>query len=707
MVGWLSLQGKRMQVRPLSRDLKTDEMEIFDGKIAVTVEELTSDQGGDAVMTMINYKNLVNRNRITVLRRGCRCTPALVEYSSLPDRFKEAFRTKYGDPKEMMKSEKPHLAINADAKEYFEKATLANGKSLTDELIEQYTINASVLDLLRDGLMAQKAGRKRLGNSTAIKWDAIHNTSEMLRRDFEHTLPAGKESLRRKLDEYMKEGFSCLISKKLGNSNTLKIPAEGGKLMIALRRSRVPIYTEQQIFEEYNRRAAKMGWKPLQSPNTVKQYLSRPEIEQKWYAAVYGELAAKQKFDRKHRTVLPEKSDTLWYGDGTKLNLYFKGRDKNGKLVKMTAMVYEVIDAYSEMFLGYSIGPVENTDLQRRAFKMAIQRSGHCPFEIVTDNQGGQKKNEARGFMAKICRVSRTTAPHTPQAKSIEQVFGRFQAQVLHRDWRFTGQNMTATSIESRANTEFIEDNVDKLYTYEEMCAAYAEYREQWNDMLHPRTDEPRRKMYFSSINPEVHNRRVSERDIVDMFWRETELPSEFTSSGITIQVDKQRYTYEVFGEDGLPDMSFRSENTGRQFFVQYDPDDMTKVWLCTHTAVGTRKVRMAEPYAVVHRAIQEQSAEEMAFIREMTEQGKRARVARQMEGYQFDLEQGIAPEQHGLRSSRIRGLSRRDQERIADEYYVTMTSEWQDRMEPIGVGEEAKIISNMTFDEASLISKF
>lgn len=696
-----------MLVRVQMRDLKTDEMEIYDGKIAVTVEELTSDQGGDAVMSSENYKALAKRNRVTVLRRGCRCTPALIEYASLPDRFKEAFRAKYGDPKEIMKKEKPHLAINAEAKEYFAQATLASGKNLTEELIEQYTMNASVLDLLRDGLMEQKAGRKRLGSSTAIKWDAIWQTSEMLRADFGHTLPAGKEALRRKLDEYMKEGFGCLISKKLGNSNTLKIPAEGGKLMIALRRSRVPIYTETQIFEEYNRRAEKKGWKLLQSPNTVKQYLNRPEIAPKWYAAVYGELAAKQKFDRKHRTLLPEKRDTLWYGDGTKLNLYFKGRDKNGKIAKMTAMVYEVIDAYSEMLLGYSIGPVENTDLQRRAFKMAIERAGYKPYEIVTDNQGGQKKNEARNFMAKICRVSRTTAPHTPQAKSIEQVFGRFQSQVLHRDWRFTGQNVTATSAKSRANTEFIEDNVDNLYTYEELCAAYAEYREVWNDMPHHRTGESRRKMYFESVNPEVHQTRVQERDMIDMFWRETEQPCEFTNSGITIQVDRQRYTYEVLGDDGMPDMSFRAKNTGRQFFVKYDPDDMSQVWLCLHTAVGTRRVCMAKPYTVIHRAIQEQSAEELAFIREMTEQGKRERIARQMEGYQFDLEQGVAPEQQGLRSSRLRGLSRRDQERIADEYFVTMTSEWQDRAEPVSVGEELKVISNMTFDEASIIQKF
>lgn len=684
-------------------------MEMFNGKIAVTVAELTDNANGDAVMSMSQYRHSIARQKVTVLRRGCNCTPALIEYDSLPERFQKAFVAKYGDPHELSRDDKPHLAMNAEAREYYAGVTLPDGKHLTQELIEEYALNASVLDLLRDGLMAQKAGRKRLGNTTPVSWDGIWQTSEMLREEFGHKLPASKESLRRKLDDYMKKGFECLISKKLGNSNTLKVPEAGGKLMIALKRSRVPIYTDSQIFEEYNRRAVKNGWKPLQSPNTVKQYLHRPEVEPKWYAAVYGELAAKQKFDRKHKTLMPECRDALWYGDGTKLNLYFKGRDKNGKPAKMTAMVYEVIDAYSEMLLGYAIGAVENSDLQRRAFRMAIERAGYKPFEIVTDNQGGQKKNEARAFMSKICRASRTTAPHTPQAKSIEQVFGRFQRQVLHRDWRFTGQNITAVSKDSRANAEFIEDNFESLYTYEELCAAYAEYREVWNDMKHSRTGKSRRETYFSSINTEVEG--VLDYNIVDWFWRETEQPSEFTSSGITIQVDKQSYTYEVFDDGGLPDMTFRRENTGRQFFVKYDPDDMSQVWLCTKTSVGTRHIRKAQPYAVVHRAIQEQTPDELMFIRTMTEANKRERVARQMEGYQFDLEYGIAPEQHGLRSSRLRGLSRRDQERLSDEYYISMTEtpEWQQRCEPVAVGEETKIISNMTFDEieASLISKF
>ena len=74
------------------------------------------------------------------------------------------------------------------------------------------------------------------------------------------------------------------------------------------------------------------------------------------------------------------------YGDGTKLNLYYKAAE-NGRWVVRTASVYEVVDAYSETLLGYAVSDTENFDVQFRAFRMAIETSGHKPYEIVTDNQ--------------------------------------------------------------------------------------------------------------------------------------------------------------------------------------------------------------------------------------------------------------------------------------------------------------------------------
>lgn len=679
------------------------------------MEDLTRSDDGEAVMTYANYKKLDQRKRLKKIDSGGGLGRRVqIEYSSLPERFRLRFEAKYGDPEELLRQDKPALVINAEARRFFaglEPGTfrLPNGETLPDDKVEEYTLNASVLDVLHAEVEKQRLGRNRLKQSTRIIWENILASAERLRADFHHTLPNNEARLKDKVRTYEREGFICLVSKKFCNANKTKITPEGGRLLVALRRSRVPIYTLRQIFDEYNRRAERKGWKTLESMNSVTSYLERPDVAPKWWAAVYGELSARQKFDRKQQTILPGVRDALWYGDGTKLNLYYKGRDKDGGLVKKTAMVYEVIDAYSEMLLGYCIGETENAELQRRAFRMAIETAGHKPFEIVTDNQGGQKTTDSLSFMSRICHITRKTAPHTPQAKSIESVFGRFQREVLHADWRFTGQNITATSRDSRPNSEFIGANVDNLYTFEEMCAAYADYRQRWNDLRHPESKMSRREMYLRSQNPEAP--ALSQYDYMEMFWRVTERPSEFTSSGISIQVAGQRYSYEVLDAEGHPDMEFRRSNTTRRFFVRYDPDDMTRVWLCTKPAVGgLRMVVPAVPYAVVHRAIQEQTPEEQAFLRETLEANKRERILRQMEGYELEVAHGVAPEQHGLRTPRLQGLTSRAQERLLDCYADAALSDCtpqEEHCEPVAVGQVEKQISNMTFDEVSLISKF
>lgn len=679
------------------------------------MEDLTRSDDGEAVMTYTTYEKLASRKRLNKIDSGGGLGRRVqIEYSSLPERFRRRFEAKYGDPEELLRQDKPALVINAEARRFFagiEPGTfrLPNGETLPDDKVEEYTLNASVLDVLHAEVEKQRLGRNRLKQSTRIIWENILASAERLRADFHHTLPNNEARLKDKVRTYEREGFICLVSKKFCNANKTKITPEGGRLLIALRRSRVPVYTLRQIFDEYNRRAERKGWKTLESMNSVTSYLERPDVAPKWWAAVYGELSARQKFDRKQQTILPGVRDALWYGDGTKLNLYYKGRDKDGCLVKKTVMVYEVIDAYSEMLLGYSIGETENAELQRRAFRMAIETAGHKPFEIVTDNQGGQKTTDSLSFMSRICHITRKTAPHTPQAKSIESVFGRFQREVLHADWRFTGQNITATSRDSRPNSEFIGANVDNLYTFEEMCAAYADYRQRWNDLRHPESKMSRREMYLRSQNPEAP--ALSQYDYMEMFWSVTERPSEFTSSGITIQVAGQRYSYEVLDAEGHPDMEFRRSNTTRKFFVRYDPDDITRVWLCTKPAVGgLRMVVPAVPYAVVHRAIQEQTPEEQAFLRETLEANKRERILRQMEGYELEVAHGVAPEQHGLRTPRLQGLSSRAQERLLDRYADAALSDCppqEERCEPIAVGQVEKQISNMTFDEVSLISKF
>lgn len=664
------------------------------------MHELTRSDDGEAVMSRSAYDHLVTRGRVNVLRPGKGLgSYALIEYHSLPERFRLRFEAKYGNPEKIMKQEDMPLAADSEAQKYYHEYLLPNGEHLPEDKQTEYTLNARVLNALREMRGTQKAMRRACNNNTPVIWSNIFATAEELRQAYGHTLPKSEARLRDKLRQYTKEGYACLVSGKFCNANTLKITKAAGRQIVALRRCRVPVYTTKQLFEEFNRIAERRGWKRLASQSSLVQYLERPEIKPLWYDAVYGELAAKQLYARRNKTEMPTMRDSLWYGDGTKLNLFYKAVE-NGKTVVRSASVYEVIDAYSETLLGYAVSDTENFDAQFRAFRMAIETAGHKPYEIVTDNQGGQRSKIAQKFFANICRINRPTAPYNAPSKSIESVFGRFQKQVLHEDWRFTGGNITSKEA-WKINREFLEANKEKLFTYEEMLEAYSVARSKWNAMKHYQTGIAHEEMYRTSVNPATE--RVTELDMIDLFWLTTERPSIFTADGITIQYQNRKYTYEVLTSDGTPDYAWRSENTGREFFVRFDPKSMNRALLYEQTPMGLRYETVAYPYLTVRRNIQEQQEGDMELIRYNDEANKRERVRRQIEAHTLELEHGVAPEQHGLRTPAIKGISEKEYERLADTVVVVPSEQYS---EPVTVGEYTKAVSNLDCDPTAIFNR-
>lgn len=664
------------------------------------MHELTRSDDGEAVMSRSAYDHLVTRGRVNVLRPGKGLgSYALIEYHSLPERFRLRFEAKYGNPEKIMKQEAMPLAVDSEAQKYYHEYLLPNGEHLPEDKQTEYTLNARVLNALREMRGTQKAMRRACNNNTPVIWSNIFAAAEELRKAYGHTLPKSEARLRDKLRQYTKEGYACLVSGKFCNANTLKITKAAGRQIVALRRCRVPVYTTKQLFEEFNRIAERRGWKRLASQSSLVQYLERPEIKPLWYDAVYGELAAKQLYARRNKTEMPTMRDSLWYGDGTKLNLFYKAVE-NGKTVVRSASVYEVIDAYSETLLGYAVSDTENFDAQFRAFRMAIETAGHKPYEIVTDNQGGQRSKIAQKFFANICRINRPTAPYNAPSKSIESVFGRFQKQVLHEDWRFTGGNITSKEA-WKINREFLEANKEKLFTYEEMLEAYSVARSKWNAMKHYQTGIAHEEMYRTSVNPATE--RVTELDMIDLFWLTTERPSIFTADGITIQYQNRKYTYEVLTSDGTPDYAWRSENTGREFFVRFDPKSMDRALLYEQTPMGLRYETVAYPYLTVRRNIQEQQESDMELIRYNDEANKRERVRRQIEAHALELEHGVAPEQHGLRTPAIKGISEKEYERLADTVVVVPSGQYS---EPVTVGEYTKAVSNLDCDPTAIFNR-
>lgn len=675
-------------------------MEYFDNELCVTYEELTS--GNDPVIKRGTLDKAMQRGRILRHHRGGgEGSYALIVYSSLREKYKVRYVAKYGNPEEALKLQRMRDRVKTDekAREFYETFKYdMNGvqTGLSEKLKAEYTLNASVLNALVDDLVDKTTKRKMYNNSLSTVWECVAATSENLRKIYGHTLPENLPRLREKINRYKKEGYPSLISGKVGNASTVKITEEAGRFLVALKRSRVPVYTDSRIFEEYNRVAPDKEWKPLKSKRSLTMWFNRPEIQPLWWDAVYGELSAHQRFGRKHRTELPLRRDTLWYGDGTKLNLYYRDEDGNMR----TTMVYEVVDAYSEVLLGYYISDHENFEAQYNAYRMAVQTSGHKPYEIVHDNQGGHKRLEKekgskeQGFFDLICHVHRPTAPYSGQSKTIESIFGRFQSQELNKDWRFTGMNITAKRDSSRPNLEFVEANKDKLFTLEELEAHYIEARKAWNEAKHPATGIPRIEMYEKSVNEETDV--VTVYDMVDIFWIWTKRPATFTDSGIEITIGGKKLPYEVYEKPGVPDHQWRMKNTYRTFHVKYDPNDLRSIRLYWEDNAKERRFeRIAEPYMVIHRAIQDQTEGEAAFIRQEQEANIRDRIDRQVIAKEIEYAYGVAPEQHGLSTPKVKGVTAEVQREID-----RRTGKYSQKPEEYRIGRATKKASLMTWDQ-------
>lgn len=672
-------------------------MEYLGNIIAVTVDELTRDNDGAPVMTYANYKNLSSRRPVlTILRQGKGLGHnALIEYASLPARFKERFVAKYGNPEDMLNRDKDALRMDMEAREFFENYELSDGSHIKSAKIDEYVINASVLNRLLELSNLQRSRRNMSGNRTPICWEAIYNTCEILRDEYQHTLPKNEARLREKLRIYKAEGYACLVSGKLANGNALKITAEAGRQIIALKRSKTPVYTNQQLFEKFNEIAARKGWKPLKSTNALVAFLNRPEIEIQWKDAQLGDKAAKMLYARQNSTILPAVRDALWYGDGTKLNLYYK-TFQGGKWVPASLQVFEVVDASSEVLLGYNISNVENFESMYEAYRNAIEFTGHLPEELVFDNQGGTKRADASEWLKKISRLSRPTQPYNGPSKTIENIFSRFQSQVLHQFWFFTGGNVTAKSDRSKQDLDFIMANIQNLPTYQELVELYPKLRDQWNNMLHPKHLVPRIQYYMSTQNAQA----IVVNDAVkrDLFWITAARPCTFTPYGLVITIKGQKYQYEVLDKEGFPDLDWRAKNTGRQFYVSYDPREMSTIRLYTKDDYGYQFVTEAKPYVQIHRALRDQTEAERSFIRKMEEAIKEDRVRRQLESVALELEFGTAPEQSGLARPGLKGVSQKTYERMADRQAAAVY--------PASVGQMGKAVSNMTYDEVSALDR-
>lgn len=619
------------------------------------------------ILSQSNYNALKRRNRLNVLRRGCNGHPALVEFDTMPPKFKQAIIEQLGDPHKTTKHYKfkDYLKNDLDAVKYFSDFTLDNGDSLPQDTIKEYVANAVVLNAIHDAVTDMTQLRKALGGRASKIWNKVSEIIQDLpRHTYPHSLPQNVRRLKDKYRSYKKEGYYSLIHRGFCNKNSEKIQDIAKPWILSRWADRVDrVANTAQLLTEYNKRAVIEGWKEIKEAQTLYNYLHQSEVECLWHGHRYGELKAKEKFAYQHSTKLPTLRDSLWYSDGTKLNYYYQ--DENGNV--KTCQVYEVMDAYSEVLLGYHISPTEDYEAQYFAFKMAAKVSGHRPYELRFDNQGGHKKLEAGDLFSRLARLSIKTQPYNGKSKTIESAFGRFQSQFLKRDWFFTGQNITAVRNESKANMENIMANKSNLPTLEEIHEIYAQRRREWNESIHYSTGEPRLEMYSTSENPLAPALELW--DMIDLFWITRKKAVQLTAYGLTFTEKKAKYSYMLYTDNGLPDLKWLQRNIDNKFVVKFDPEDMSLIHVYKDTPSGLRHVTPLTTKVEIHRGKQEQEEWEAAFIKQVNEANKQNRMETVLEMDEILEAHGASNEDYGLNSPSVKGVNSKRKKSRPDNY--------------------------------------
>lgn len=703
-------------------------MEMYGNILCVSYTELVS--GG--IISKPTYDKYVREGKLTVVQRGGRGREALVAYSSMFQKVRAVYDEKNKDAKEAMKRQEEEKYISTQIKfdreavDFYKTYVAPNGGKISTERQLEYILNAQVMNEMVRTEKKRRGAHAASGRiRSADVWSSVLKTCESLREHCNHTLPLSLGRLREKFNAYKKVGYVALVNANVGNKAAQRIGKAEGRLLLKLKRSKFPVYTDMQIFEEYNRQAPLRGLKTIKSPNTVYNYLHSPEVEIWWYAAVHGEREFKNKYMPTFDTVLPEMPNALWYSDGTRLNLYYKVYDeKQKRMVARATDVYEVMDACTEVFLGYYIGDGENFLSQYQAYRNTLTKWKVKPYEIVTDNQGGHKKLASQGFFKKICHLHKTTMPHNGQSKTIEAAFGRFQMQVLHKLYNFTGQNVDTKKLNSKPNMELITKNIDKLPTLEELKEQYAQCREEWNNSVHPTSETGMRRIEMQTAIENPKAQVLDGYEAEEIFMIYSPLPVTYQKEGYAFTINNEEYRYMVYDNEGNVDMNFHLLNIGNKFHYRYDPENMTRIELWQVTETGLKYAATATPKVKIHRATQERTEEENAILFAQLDANKRAKAAQYIAAEDLFVEVCKTEGYYRLNLPLPVGISKKDMEYYREEMKAGRLKAPVEAPEKVEIPEPALIemedikgitsdgdytkrVSLMTFDEMDRLEHF
>lgn len=460
------------------------------------------------IMSIPNYKKLAAKEKINVVRSGRGLGGyVLVEIATMPLRFQERIKLKYGDMKEDIIRNwlGSHYHIDAKAREFYTRFRFDNGDTLPPEHIQEYTVNASVIEAVMRAMEDATFMRKAM-KAGPVNWGELAGAISYYQAEFGHTLPVSSNRFKKRVNDFKANGYESLISRKFMNQNRRKVTYDIERLLLSIdAQPEQPFNTT--VWEQYNLFVQgelelydpetgevlnpadftdKDGNPLVLSPATVANYLNNPKNK-----ALRGKLHMSQwDFNNAYR---PYHLRSIGEYSLSKVSL--DDRDlprpmKDGNRVK----AYYAYDVVSGAVVGYAYNRYKTTELfldcMRNMFQTLDRNGMYIPAELEVEHH--LVSDFADGLMqaGTVFPLIRWCNPGNSREK---------RAEHKNREKKYGVEKRTQVGIgrwyakleANRPKEEKVYDEKNntykvKTYSYEELVADDIRAIETFNAQPHP-----------------------------------------------------------------------------------------------------------------------------------------------------------------------------------------------------------------------------
>ena len=479
-------------------------MEYYSNKLCISYNELVD--GG--IMTASNYNNLTYRKKVKVVRHGGGANGccALIAIDSLPTKYKEAVEKLYpgGDEVRIKTWVLSNYEIDQAAIAFFHDRS-KTGIDLDEKKKREYITNASVLNCCIKLYERARDSQRLFGGK--YNWDMMTKTIETLREELEHTLPASTLRFRKKVNDYKRNGYGCLISGKFGNQSARKVDYKTkllvrGLVVLPNKPYNSNVHEMYISFvcgelDVYNPKTGEL-FNPddFTDKNGDPKYLSESTINN-----ILNEPATKMLIEKSlssWSTFMHEQMPYMHRHNGrfslSQITMDDVDLTRKLKDTKQRVHAYYAYDVVSQCVIGASYARKKDerlvVDCFRDMFRLIARHGWGIPAGIEVENHLMSQYKEGFLKAETVFQFVRFCAPLNSQEKYAEPLNGAKKRSVIHKNHegigRFYGKGKWRQEYQkiSDETNELYEDK--EYFTWEQLVADDRKDNEEWNNTLHP-----------------------------------------------------------------------------------------------------------------------------------------------------------------------------------------------------------------------------